>query len=407
MTDKHRTSIRDNLRQTWKHWQVLLAGGLAHFTHDGFADMLYVLFPLWQVQFGLSFAEVGFCKTLWSGSLAVFQVPAGMLARRVGEVPLLLVGTAVACGSVIAYGWAASPLALACLLIIGGIGESVQHPLASALISNAYQEKGLRRAALSTYNFTGDIGKLFFPAAAALLITQFDWPTATRVLGVFGLVVLVVIFVVTKKIASVVAPSGDKADNCQKVVGQHNVKDGEQAFWSLVLIGIVDSATRMGFLTFFPFLLRAKGADVAMIGLTLSLIFAGGATGKFICGVVATRFGILRTVIVTEVLTAVCIWAMLALSPGVALLLSPLLGVALNGTSSVLYGSVPELVSEERRNQAFAIFYTAGIGSGAVSPFIYGFVSDAIGVETTLVVVAVVVLTIVPLTLPLRGKLVQ
>ncbi|MDR3588976.1 MAG: MFS transporter [Negativicutes bacterium] len=406
MSGNTQGSIRENLRKTWQHWRVLLAGGLAHFTHDGFADMLYVLFPLWQAQFGLTFAEVGFCKTVWSGSMAAFQVPAGMLARRVGEVRLLLIGTAVVCCAVAAYGWAATPLALGSLLIIGGIGESVQHPLSSAIISNAYQEKGLRRAALGTYNFTGDIGKLFFPAAAAFLITRFDWPTATHVLGLFGLVVLLVIFVITRR-PDTDSLAAEQAENCLQAVGSRAVKDGEHAFWSLVIIGIVDSATRMGFLTFFPFLLRAKGADVAMIGLALSLIFAGGATGKFVCGIAATRFGILRTVIVTEVVTALCIWGILVLSPQVSLLLSPLLGVALNGTSSVLYGSVPELVSEERRNQAFAIFYTAGIGAGAVSPFVYGFISDMIGIQATLIVVAVVVLTIVPLTAPLRGKLVS
>jgi MFS family permease len=48
------------------------------------------------------------------------------------------------------------------------------------------------------------------------------------------------------------------------------------------------------------------------------------------------------------------------------------LGVALNGTSSVLYGSVAELVSSERRARSYAIFYTLGIGASALSPFVYG-----------------------------------
>ncbi len=354
----------------------------------------------------MTFAEVGFFKTLWSGALAAFQVPAGMLARRVGEVKLLLAGTLVTCCAVIAYGWASTPLVLGCLLVIGGIGESVQHPLSSAIISNAYQEKGLRRAALGTFNFTGDIGKLVFPAGAALLITYYDWPTATHTMGVFGLVVLLIIFVITRQLVTKTV-NCNPVKNCSQAAGQRGLKDGESAFWSLVIIGILDSATRMGFLTFFPFLLKAKGADVGIIGLALSVIFAGGAVGKFVCGMVSTRFGVLRTVIVTEVVTALSIWSMLVLPPSSAILLSPLLGIALNGTSSVLYGSVPELVSEERRNQAFAIFYTAGIGSGAVSPFVYGLISDVIGIQTTLIIVATVVLTIVPLTMPLRGKLVN
>ena len=58
-------------------------------------------------------------------------------------------------------------------------------------------------------------------------------------------------------------------------------------------------------------------------------------------------------------------------------MLLPVIGVALNGTSSVLYGSVPDLVAAERRARAFGIFYTGTIGAGAVAPAIYGLVGDA------------------------------
>ena len=34
------------------------------------------------------------------------------------------------------------------------------------------------------------------------------------------------------------------------------------------------------------------------------MLFAGGAAGKFVCGVIAERVGIVRTVILTEVATA-------------------------------------------------------------------------------------------------------
>ena len=46
-------------------------------------------------------------------------------------------------------------------------GAMVQHPLASSLVSHAY-ETGPRRAALGTYNFAGDLGKIAAPAAIAL-----------------------------------------------------------------------------------------------------------------------------------------------------------------------------------------------------------------------------------------------
>ena len=51
----------------------------------------------------------------------------------------------------------------------------------------------------------------------------------------------------------------------------------------LLAIGLIDSATRMAFLTYLPFLLTHKGASVATVGIALTLVFAGGAAGKLAC----------------------------------------------------------------------------------------------------------------------------
>jgi MFS transporter, FSR family, fosmidomycin resistance protein len=161
----------------------------------------------------------------------------------------------------------------------------------------------------------------------------------------------------------------------------------------------------MGFLTYFPFLLRDKGADIALIGLALSLVFAGGIAGKFVCGLLAIRIGVLRTVLITESLTAICIWLTIVLSLGAELVLCPILGLTLNGTSSVLYGSVPELVPDSKRNHSFAVFYTATIGSGAVSPLLYGFFGDIVGLIPTVIIIGTLILATLPLTFALRGKL--
>jgi predicted MFS family arabinose efflux permease len=83
----------------------------------------------------------------------------------------------------------------------------------------------------------------------------------------------------------------------------------------------------------------------------------------------------------------------------------PLIGIALNGTSSVLYGTVPELVAPEKRQRAFSIFYTGGIGAGALSPVLYGLVSDLIDVPVMMTIIAVVALVALPLTWWLRPAL--
>jgi len=86
----------------------------------------------------------------------------------------------------------------------------------------------------------------------------------------------------------------------------------------------------------------------------------------------------------------------------VALAVLPVLGVALNGTSSVLYGTVADLVHPERRARAYGLYYTLSVGASALSPSIFGLVSDAVGPAVALVAVGMVVLITIPLAFVLR-----
>jgi MFS family permease len=158
----------------------------------------------------------------------------------------------------------------------------------------------------------------------------------------------------------------------------------------------------MAFLTYLPFLLSQKGASIPTIGIALTLVFAGGAAGKLACGFIGARIGVIATVFLTEGLTTALILALLPLRLELGLVLLPLLGIGLNGTSSVLYGSVPVLVTPERRARAFGLFYTGVIGSGAAAPVLFGLVGDTLGVTMTLAIIGLIPLFTLPLALALR-----
>src|SRR5258705_153664 len=116
-------------------------------------------------------------RTAYSGGMAAFQIPAGLLAERWGERRLLAAGTAITALGFIAVGTVGGFLALLSVLLVAGIGSGVQHPLSSSLVSRAY-ETGPRRTALGTYNFSGYIGKILVPAALALSATFFGLAAA-------------------------------------------------------------------------------------------------------------------------------------------------------------------------------------------------------------------------------------
>ena len=381
---------------------VLGTACATHFVHDGFADILYVLFPVWAREFGLSFAQVGLLRTAYSGAMATFQIPAGLLAERWGEARLLAAGTAATALGFIAAGFAGGYLALLGFLFAAGLGSGVQHPLSSTLVSNAYDDGG-RRTALGTYNFSGDLGKVAVPAAVAFAVPWLGWRGAVESFAAIGLLaaVLVLLALTNLKIGHVPVPMEKSERSSGSDWGIRDLR----GFQALSLIQVIDSSTRTGLLTFLPFLLIAKGSSVRAVGFALMLIFAGGAVGKFACGVLAERLGVIRTVIITETATGVGILLLLALPLSPALALLPVLGIALNGTSSVLYGTVADLVDSDRRARSYAIFYTLGIGASALSPSIYGVVSDWGGVPLALAIVGSVVFVTLPLTLALRRPL--
>ena len=380
---------------------VLGAVSSIHFLHDGFSETLYVFLPLWAREFGLSFAQVGLIRTVYTGGMSAFQIPAGFLAERWGERRLLAAGTLVTACGFIAAGWAGGFVPLLILLLAAGLGSGVQHPLASSIVSKAY-ERGNRRTALGTYNFSGDLGKVVVPASVALAMPWIGWRSAIEAYAAVGLVAAGVILLVLLQLHA--GWKGVARSETSRSSTDWGIRD-VRGFQALSAIQIIDNSTRSGFLTFLPFLLIAKGSTVQSVGVALMLVFAGGAVGKFLCGALAERLGVIRTVIITEVATGGAILLLLALPLGPALALLPPLGVALNGTSSVLYGTVADLVTSDRRARSYGIFYTLGVGASALAPFAYGLVSDWGGVPVALGLVGSLVFLTLPLTLLLRRPL--
>jgi len=376
--------------------RTLALAGLAHALHDGFTDMIYVLLPVWQAQFGLGYGALAALRALYVGSLAALQVPSGHLAHHLNARTVLVLGTLLSAGGYALAGFSWGLAGLCASLALAGAGGSTQHPLASAAVSRAYGEAA--RGPLGTYNFAGDLGKAALPPAVSLLLTVMDWRSALWAIAGLGILVAVLIRWLMPRVANPpVAPKPATAPDRDDA--------GNGGFGLLLAIGVLDSAARMAFLLYLPFLLQSKGATLTTVGLALSLVFIGGAFGKAACGWLGARIGLLATVTTTEVGTAGAILAVLALPLVPSLALLPLLGVMLNGTSSVLYGTVPELVPGIRIERAFALFYTGTLGSSAIAPVLYGRLGDVAGPTGAAAAAAVTALAVVPLMLMLSPRL--
>ena len=374
----------------------------AHTLHDGLSDVTYVLLPLLAQTFGLSLSQVGLIRSAHRTAMAAFQIPAGLFAERFGERNLLAFGTLVAALAFVALGYASGFWMILVALFFAGFGSAVQHPLSSTIISHAYPDEG-RRAALGTYNFFGDVGKFAFGGAVSLcLLAGIAWQAPVIGFGVIGVATAVAIFMYVTNSRPVSSTHVDAAPGPR--VHGWGIRN-PQGFTALCLIEILDSSTRTGLLTFIAFLLIDKGIPEGWAALAVPLILTGGMAGKLACGFIAERLGIIRTIVITEVATGLGILATLVL-PGIgAMILLPLLGVALQGTSSVLYATIGDLVDKDRLPRAFGLFYTLGSICGIAAPLGYGFVGDVAGVQTAITSVGFAVFLTIPLAALLKPAL--
>jgi MFS transporter, FSR family, fosmidomycin resistance protein len=366
----------------------------AHALHDGYADLIYLLLPIWQVEFGLGYAALALLRGLAAATMAGLQVPVGRGAERLGGRITLAFGTILAAFGYVVAGYSAGLVGLCVALIAIGCGLSTQHPIASAAIARAYQEGS--RGPLGTYNFAGDVGKAVIPGGASLLLILMSWHQMLWVFSAVGGVVALAV--------AMFLPANLGALSIDRKLEQRSGARG--GFALLLAIGILDTSVRMGFLTFLPFLLKEQGVSLSVIGQALALVFIGGAAGKFACGWLGARFGVLATVLLTEVGTAAAILSVLVLPLVPIFVLLPFLGIMLNGTSSVLYGTVPELASA-RPEHAFAIFYTGTIGAGAAAPILFGILGDAVGAHGAVMATAITAAAILPLAIILAPRLTE
>jgi len=369
----------------------LLAACLTHALHDGYTDGFYAVLPVWQAQFGLTYATLALVRALYYGTMGGLQIPADRATRRLSPRAALILATLLAAGGL---AMTALPLGIAGLcagLVLAGIGSSLQHPRASTLVTAAYGEQA--RRPLNIYNFSGDLGKAVLPALIAMLLPLIAWRPVMGLMAMLGIGLSAALLWLAPAVMLM-----------ERTASEPAYGRGQGGFRRLTVIGALDTATRMGYLLFLPFLIHQRHGGSSVVGTALALLFIGGALGKATCGLLAERLGVVGSVVVTETAAALLIGATLCTPLIPTLVLLTPLGIVLNGTSSVLYATVPQL-SNADTGRAFAIFYTSVIGSGGVAPVLYGAIADHSSQTIGILASAATALLVVPLVLALRPHL--
>ena len=367
--------------------------------------MFVPLLPLIKedAKLDLTFTEAAFLRSGFAGASAVLQVPFGFLAERTGEFWLLVGGNLWVAGGLVAMASVSGFALLLTIAFIAGLGGGTQHPLASGMVSRAYEEAG-QATAVGTVNFAGDLGKMAAPAVALILATRHGWRATLRAVGLAGLAFMALSAPFRR---SVQASKSENDGNDSGVVD--DLRNGTHigGFVALSGVGFLDSVTRGSALYLLPFVMIDNGIGEAQTFGLLVILLAGGAAGKFVCGWLNDRLGSVALIWGTKGLTALLVLASLATPPA---LMAPLLfaiGIGLNGTSSVLYATVATLVPPRRRARLYGVFYTTNEGGTVLGPLLYGRIADLLNLRAAIMGLALGTTLILPASLPLRRPLVE
>ena len=379
--------------------RTLFFGSAMHIWSDLFFALMVPLLPLIQDELDLSLVEVGLLRSVFSGASAVLQVPAGFLAEGIGEFWLLIWGNVWVSLGLLGMALSSGFAVLLVASFLGGLGGGTQHPLASSMVSRAYDDGG-RSTAVGTVNFSGDLGKMAAPLIAAAIAIQFGWRTTLLVVGAAG-----VAFMALSALARRRVDIGKPSKEAESASGE--AQDGTQmgAFVTLSGIGFLDSTARSSALVFLPFVMKAKEMGLGESSLMIFLIFVGGAAGKFMVGWLGDRYSFVSLVWGTKGLTALLLVASLYTPPAAMAPLMIALGVGLNGTSSILYATVADFVPPSRRTRLYGVYYTTNEGGTIAAPPLYGLVGELFSLKAAMLAMGLVTATILPFSLLLRKHL--
>ena len=384
--------------------RILAVCCAAHAIQDGLGAALYVILPVLAQTFGLTLTQIGALRAINSGAMALLETLSGLLSEHLGERSLLTFGLTCAGLGYMLLLFSDTYWMIGCCFFITGVGAAFQHALSSSMVSSAHDFKD-RRSALGIYNSSGDAGKLVFASLFSLVITiGIGWKTTA---GLFGCIALlggiVILFILVNLSAGGKSPASVVDHETGKKIGWGMSDKG--SFSLLITAVFLDTAVQSSFLTFVAFFVATKQVPLNIATFAVTLVLIGGIFGKVICGFMAKHIGTRQAFTLIQLLTAVGIVLILSLDKVFCLIFLPFLGVVLQGSTSITYSVVGDLIHPERLSRGFSLIYTVSSLACFLGPVALGIISDYFGFEVTMYTMAgATLLSVLPMLLLNRKK---
>jgi FSR family fosmidomycin resistance protein-like MFS transporter len=352
------------------HPTILLMAA-AHFMVDAYGNLYAPLLPLLIDHLHLSLTAAGTLAMCYQISASISQIGWGHLADRWHSRALVVAGPFTTVVILSLIGVASSPVMLAVILMVGGLGSAAFHPAGAAIVHRL--SHGKRGLGMATYITGGSIGMSLAPMIVAPFAERYGLH-ATPWLALPGLVVLAL---VANQLEPIAAPK------TRAPVGFRVLKPYALPLSLLYLIVVARTITSLSFATFVPVMLVRQGVSVGTAGVIIAVYLLASGVGGFIGGPLADRFGPKRVIALSLVVSAPFLAAAPMLSGWWLVAALALGGLFLQSTLPVNIIFAQTIAPVSAGTVSSLMMGVAWGTGGLCIPFV-GMLADAVGIPHTL-----------------------
>ncbi|EMA55502.1 MULTISPECIES: MFS transporter [Halococcus] len=381
---------------------------VAHAVNEFYSVALPPILPLLVNDFAISYGEAGALLTVFFATYSIFQLPAGVLADRIGQRWLLAGGMVVLAAGILVAASAQGYWTLVAAEVIAGIGGSTYHPSGMSIISDL--ETGATEGkAMGIHGLGGVVGTALAPALIGGLATLFDWRFALTVSAAVGVVYAMVFLAVFRPRhrsddAAPVEPDGG-TDESPASRTSENTGDRWSGLSGLVSVPLepwvavlflanLAIATELGAVRTFvtSFLVEHAGTTAGVANGIFFGMLVGAGISSLAAGSLADSMD-RRTLGFGALATSTIVLGATAVVPLVPIVLFGwffLLGVAMWAALPAMNAITSQYSERGFSGSLFGVMLTAGSLGGAIGPLLFGVAAERFGLGAAFPLVAVV-----------------
>jgi len=158
---------------------------VSHGVNEFYSIVIPPVIPLLVTDLDITYGEAGFLLTVFFVMYLLFQLPAGIVADRVGKHRLMIAGLVGMSVGILLAGLAPTYELLLVAQAIAGIGGSTFHPAGLSIISDV-EGSDTEGKAMGVFGFGGALGTMAAPLAVGGLAAVAGWRVALVGAAVLG-----------------------------------------------------------------------------------------------------------------------------------------------------------------------------------------------------------------------------